>query len=192
MSTLYPIERISPYFYPTTLAKSAIARIKNPTTLEKNSKLTIDATDRNLLKLLQVNGKLKIKELAEELGMTTTPVFERIKRLEREGYITGYTARVDQKKLGYSLVVLCTVSLQAHRVNSIMEFEEQIQQLPEVVECYHTTGQSDYLLKVVVKDMAAYQHFISRKLAALNNIGKVQSSFVMNIVKQSAHLPDLP
>lgn len=160
--------------------------------MEKNSRSSIDATDRNLLKLLQVNGKLKIKELAEELGMTTTPVFERIKRLEREGYITGYTARVDQKKLGYSLVVLCTVSLQAHRVNSIMEFEEQIQQLHEVVECYHTTGQSDYLLKVVVKDMAAYQHFISRKLAALNNIGKVQSSFVMNIVKQSAHLPDLP
>lgn len=150
----------------------------------------LDATDRNILKILQQDGKTKIKEIAAQLNMTTTPVFERIKKLEREGYIERYAAVVNKERLGFSLIVLCSVSLQSHHVEQIEQFEKDIQGLSEVIECYHTTGQSDYILKIVVKDMKAYQHFVSRKLAGLENIGRVQSSFVMKEIKHSTHLPD--
>ena len=151
----------------------------------------IDATDRNILRLLQQDGKMIIKEIAGQLKMSSTPVFERIKKLEREGYIERYSAIVNKEQLGFSLIVLCSVSLQSHHVEQIKEFEKDIQDLSEVIECYHTTGQSDYTLKVVVRDMKAYQYFVSHKLAALNNIGRVQSSFVMKEIKHSTHLPDL-
>lgn len=149
----------------------------------------IDATDRAILRLLQDDAKMTTKELAAQLNLTTTPVFERVKRLEKDGYITAYRAILDRTKMDLSLVVFCNVELEKHREEFLSRFEQDVQLLPEVVECYHIAGHYDYLLKVVVKDMDVYQHFVTHKLAALENIGKVQSSFVMTEVKDGGLLP---
>jgi len=149
----------------------------------------IDATDKSILRMLQGNSKLTIKEIASKLNLTTTPIFERIKRLEKENYITSYRAIVDRKKIGLSLLAFCNISLNQHEATFISKFEKDIQQFSEVIECYHIGGMFDYLLKVVVDDMDAYQYFVAKKLASVDNIGQVQSAFVMTEVKSTAILP---
>lgn len=148
-----------------------------------------DAIDRSILRLLQQHSKMTIKEIAGKLNLTPSPIFERIKRLEKEKYITSYRAVIDRKKIGLSLLVFCNISLIQHEATSIKKFEKDIQQFPEVIECYHIGGMSDYLIKVVAKDMDAYQHFVANKLASVENIRQVQSSFVMTEVKSTADLP---
>lgn len=149
----------------------------------------VDAIDLKLIKLLEKNAKLTNKELAAQLGLTITPVHERIKKLEREGYILRYKAEIDRKKVGLSLLVFCSVSLKNHQREFIEKFEQDVMHLEEVVECYHIGGMFDYLLKVVVQNMEVYQQFVSNKLADLDNIGNVQSSFVMSEIKQATALP---
>lgn len=148
-----------------------------------NTPYTLDAIDRRILQMLQADGKMTIKEMGSRLNMTNTPVFDRIKKMEKEGIITGYTALVDREKLGINLVVFCTVSLEKHHKEFIEQFEKEVKELPQVMNCYHIAGMFDYLLKIYAKDMADYQHFITYKLANLSNIGKVQSSFVMSEIK---------
>ncbi len=149
----------------------------------------IDATDNRILQLLQSNGKIKIKEIAQALGMTNTPIFDRIKRLEREGFIKGYRAIIDREKLGFGLVAFCSVTLERHHKEYLDQFVIDIKKIPEVIKCYHIAGTFDYLLKIYVRDMSDYQHFLSQKLATLPNIGRVQSSFVMTEVKDENTLP---
>lgn len=149
----------------------------------------IDAIDRRILQLLQKDGKMKIKEIASALKMTNTPIFDRIKRLERAGFILGYSTIVDKKKLGFNLTAFCSVTLEKHRKDYLIQFVKDVQGLPEVIACYHIAGIFDYLLKIYVKDMADYQNFITLKLASLDNIGKVQSSFVMTEIKNEQVLP---
>ena len=149
----------------------------------------IDATDRRIIHQLQQNGKETIKEIADFLGMSTTPVFERIKKLERDGFIEGYTAIVNKEKMGFQLVAFCTVTLESHHTEFINQFESDIKSLPEVMECYHIAGLFDYLLKIYSKDMVDYQNFITQKLASISNIGRVQSSFIMTEVKNERVLP---
>ncbi len=138
-----------------------------------------DIYDIAILQEVQKNAKITVKELSEKINLSPTPTFERLKKLEREGYITGYHAKLDIKKLGLSLMVMCNVSLKIHQKDFIEKFQEEIIRFDEVKECYHIAGMYDYLLKIVVKDMDAYQLFVSKKLASLDNIGNVQSSFVM-------------
>ncbi|WP_108805400.1 Lrp/AsnC family transcriptional regulator [Aquimarina sp. Aq107] len=149
----------------------------------------MDKTDRSILNLLQKDGKITIKEIAERLNLTTTPIFERVKKLEREGYIKSYKAILDRKKAGLQLMVFCNVTLNLHQTDYLKKFEKDIQQFPEVVECYHVAGMFDYLIKIYAEDMESYQHFLSNKLASLENISKVQSSFVMTEVKDFSFLP---
>lgn len=149
----------------------------------------IDTIDRSILRMLQQHSKMTIKEIAGKLNLTASPVFERIKRLEKEKYITSYRAVIDRKKIGLSLLVFCNISLIQHEATSIKKFEKDIQQFPEVIECYHIGGMSDYLIKVVAKDMDTYQHFVAKKLASVDNIRQVQSSFVMTEVKSTSDLP---
>ena len=149
----------------------------------------LDAIDLRILKHLQSNAKLTNKEIAAAIGMTTTPVFERIKRLEEQGYIRSYVAILDKEKLGFALVPYCNVSLKQHTRSYLENFEKEIKAIPDVVECYHIAGMYDYLLKVTVKDMAAYQDFIVNHLANLENIGTVQSSFVMKEIRENTALP---
>lgn len=144
---------------------------------------TIDATDLRIIQLLQANAKATIKEIATSLNITNTPVYDRIKKLEKGGYIKYYTAVVDRKKMGFTIVAFCSVTLETHNVDVIRQFESDIKELQEVQECYHIAGMFDYLLKVNSRDMEDYQQFIIKKLAAISNIGKVQSSFVMTAIK---------
>jgi DNA-binding Lrp family transcriptional regulator len=149
----------------------------------------LDDTDRRLLQWLQTDAFLTNKELAARLHLTPTPVHERIKRLEREGYIRGYVALLDKEKVGRSLVAFCQVSLKEHTQAFIHEFEEKIRELPEVIECYNIAGPYDYLLKIMVRDMDDYRRFVVEQLAALAHIGGPQSAFVMAEIKYSTALP---
>lgn len=149
----------------------------------------LDTADRAILNLLQRDAFLTTKEIAGRLNLSTTPVFERVKRLEREGYIARYAALLDRRKVGLPLLVFCDVSLKEHNRDYLLRFEEEVAALQEVLECHHTAGAFDYLLKVVVRDIEAYQQFVKEKLAALENIGRVQSHFVMTEVKNSTVLP---
>ncbi|RZS93962.1 Lrp/AsnC family transcriptional regulator [Aquimarina brevivitae] len=149
----------------------------------------MDKIDRSILILLQKDGKITIKEIAERLNLTTTPVFERVKRLEKNGFIIGYQALIDRKKIGLELMIFCNVTLNLHQKDYLHKFEKDIQQFTEVVECFHVAGMFDYLLKVYAKNVESYQEFLSNKLASLDNISKVQSSFVMTEVKKKNYLP---
>ncbi len=149
----------------------------------------LDAIDRRILGYLQEDARPTNKEIAARLHMSITPVFERIRRLEEDGYIQRYVALLDKTKLGFKLTAWCNVQLKEHTKPFLHAFEERVGALPEVIECYHIAGMFDYLLRVVVPDMEAYQHFIVHKLADLPNIGNVQSSFVMTEIKYSTALP---
>ncbi len=145
--------------------------------------MQLDITDLKILNLLQQNAKLTTKELAEKVNKASTPVYERIRKMEQEGYIKQYVALLDARKIGKSLIAFTTVQLKQHEHTMIKSFEQDIMVFDEVMECYHMTGTDDYMLKVIVRDMDDYQHFIVNKLSKISNIGTVRSSFVMTEVK---------
>jgi len=151
--------------------------------------LKLDAIDHRLLCLLQEDAKVNIKVLAEQLNMTKTPIYERIKRYEREGLIEKYVALLDRKKLASSMVIFCSVALENQKLEAIKAFGLAIDQIPEVMECYLMGGSNDFLLKIVVEDLQAYHHFSSGKLAALPNVAQIKSTFVLNEVKRSTVYP---
>ena len=145
----------------------------------------LDETDWQILRTLQRNSKLTTKELADAVHLTPTPVFERQKRLERQGYIRKYVAVLDAEKCGQELLVFCKVKLKQINREIAEAFVRRIQRLPEVTECYNTSGEYDYLLKVRAKDMKQYQEFVLNKLGAIESLGSLESTFVMDEVKQT-------
>jgi len=145
----------------------------------------LDATDIQILKRLQADSNINIKELASELFLTATPVYERIKRLEREGYIMKYVALLDKKKLNLGMTVFCNVRLKEHAKNVGANFVKDIVALTEIIECYNIAGDYDFMLKILVADMASYQDFVMNKLSTIENIGNTQSIFVMGEIKNS-------
>ncbi|MCO6358340.1 Lrp/AsnC family leucine-responsive transcriptional regulator/Lrp/AsnC family transcriptional regulator [Roseivirga pacifica] len=142
--------------------------------------LKLDATDIKILEITQQDARITTKALADKLNLSTTPVFERVKRLEREGLIKKYVALVDNKKLGLRLIVFISISLTKHSRAYLEKFVEEVSQYPEVMECYHIAGNFDFLLKVVVKSMEVYEAFVLNKLSTIANLGQVQSSFVLS------------
>ena len=144
---------------------------------------SLDETDVKLLVLLQSDCKKTTKEYALHLNLSVTAVYERIKRLERTGAITKYVALLDKKVVKRSFVVLCHIKLIQHSKEFLLQFEKEVQKLKEVVECYHVSGDYDYILKVYVEDMDAFRDFMVTKLTVLNHIGSTRSSFVINEVK---------
>jgi Lrp/AsnC family transcriptional regulator, leucine-responsive regulatory protein len=151
--------------------------------------MVIDKIDISLLNLLQNNTKLNTKELAQKVGLSVTPTYERIKRLEKQGYIKHYVAILDRKLIDKNLMVMSFVSLILHSRDMQIEFEKSVIEYSEVTECFHVTGSYDYQLKVVVSDMEEYQSFIKNKLSSINNIANVQSSFVMSSLKDTTAIP---
>jgi|TARA_B110000495_G_C23018185_1_gene603518 Lrp/AsnC family leucine-responsive transcriptional regulator len=151
--------------------------------------MAIDKIDITLLNLLQNNTKLNTKELAQKVGLSVTPTYERIKRLEKQGYIKHYVAILDRKLIDKNLMVISFVSLILHSKDVQIEFEKSVIEYAEVIECFHVTGSYDYQLKVVVSDMEEYQSFIKNKLSSINNIANVQSSFVMSSLKDTTAIP---
>ncbi len=149
----------------------------------------LDAIDRRLLELLQNDSKVNIKEVAAQLNMTKTPIYERIKRFDKEQIIEKYVAVINPQKVSNSMVVFCSVSLESQKLEEIKKFSEAIKKIPEVMECYLMGGANDFLLKVVVSDLKAYHQFSSGKLAALPNVGQIKSTFVLNEIKRSTVFP---
>lgn len=142
-----------------------------------------------LLRILQKNCRFDITELTERLNMSRTSVYDRIKKLENEGYIKDYVALVDHKKVGLNFTVIVNVALNSQRIEYVEEFLEKVAVLDEIMEAYVTGGIFDVILKVVVKDPDAFNDFVTKKLSTIPNISKIQSSFVMRYIKQSTVLP---
>jgi Lrp/AsnC family transcriptional regulator, leucine-responsive regulatory protein len=149
----------------------------------------LDEIDTQILLALQQNARTTTKELSYDLKLSQTPIYERIKRLERDGYIKGYVAILNKEKIGKPMLAYCSVQLKEHAKPFLLEFEKEVIKFTEVVECYYIAGNFDYLIRVVVKDIAEYQNFMVNKLAALENILNAQSMFVMTEVKWSTALP---
>lgn len=151
--------------------------------------INLDETDKCILEFLQADAKMNIKEMAEQLNMTKTPIYERIRRLEQSGIIKKYVAIIDDKKVNSFMVVFCSVNLESQHLEKIQSFSQAVSEIPEVLECYLLGGEHDFLLKVVVKDLDEYHQFSSGKLAALPNVSQVKSTFVLNEVKHSTVFP---
>ena len=147
--------------------------------------MTLDATDKKLLLLLQYDCKQTTKELSVKLNLSVTAVYERIKKLEREGIIDKYVVLINRSKVEKGFVVFCHLKLIQHTKEFISKFESQVIQLPEVLECHHVSGDYDYILKIVVKDMEAYREFLVTKLTTLEHIGSTHSTFMISEVKNT-------
>jgi Lrp/AsnC family transcriptional regulator, leucine-responsive regulatory protein len=150
--------------------------------------IVLDPTDLAILQLLQKNARITIKEISDLVHLSTTPVHERIKRMESSGVIKQYATLLDHARVKKGLMVICYVSLKEHNKNAGVKFIERIHELNEVIECYNISGEFDFMLKVVSEDMNAYYDFHVNKLSQIENMGHVQSVFVMGIVKQTHQL----
>ncbi len=149
---------------------------------------SLDSKDLAILALLQQNARITVKEIAEKVHLSTTPVHERIKRLEATGVIKQYATLVDHSKVKKGLMAICYVSLKEHSKTAGTKFIKAINTMPEVIECYNISGEFDFMLKVVSEDMNAYYDFHVNRLSNIENIGHVQSIFVMGIIKQTHQL----
>ncbi|MEO2052038.1 MAG: Lrp/AsnC family transcriptional regulator [Allomuricauda sp.] len=150
--------------------------------------MELDQKDLELVKMLQSDCKKTTKQYADALNLSKTAVYERIRRLERNGIVTQYVALVDKEKVNRNFTVLCHIRLVQHTKDNVLKFEREILKLDEVSECFHVGGDYDYILKINVEDMKSYREFMITKLTAINNIGNTQSSFVINEVKNSPAL----
>lgn len=151
----------------------------------------LDTTDIKILSCLQENCRLTMKEIASTIHLSVTPTFERLKRLEREGYIRKYMAVLDAEKLNCGFVAFCYIKMKQHSYENSLRIMEAVQQINEIAECYNISGEYDFLLKIYAKDMKSYQQFILRILGDLDCIGSLNSSFVLGEVK-NAHTIPLP
>ena len=145
----------------------------------------LDSIDLQILRCLQEDARQTTKELAAKVNLSTTPVFERLKRLEREGYIRQYVAILDAEKLDLGFEVYCSVKLKQMSRDVARDFTRMIRQIPQVAECYNISGEYDYLLKIQAPDMKYYNEFIINVLGTIDSIGSILSSFVMDEIKNT-------
>ncbi len=146
----------------------------------------LDKTDITILRILQEDSKKTAKEIANILNLTPSPVYERIRRLEKQGFIKKYVAILDKKLIDRSVTTICQVSMRYHNEAFIEKFEEQIQNLQEVQECYHMAGQVDFILKIHTKSLEEYHDFVKTKLSKIENIGVLNSTFVLKEIKHTS------
>lgn len=154
----------------------------------KNVSISIDEKDLAILRLLEKNARFTVREIAAKIHLSTTPVHERIKRLEENGVIKQYIALLDADKLNQSLTVFCYVSLKEHGKEAGIQFIETIMKLHQVKECFSISGEYDFLLKILCSDMNTYYDFHVNTLSEIKNIGHLQSIFVMGVVKDAHQL----
>ena len=148
-----------------------------------SSSMNLDSTDLQILRALQQNARLTTKELAARVNLSTTPVFERVKRMEREGIIDRYVAVVNAEKLNRGFVVFCSVKMNRLSRDIAAHSAQTIAAIPEVTECYNISGQYDYLLKIHAPDMKSYQQFVLNVLGTIEHLGSLESTFVMDELK---------
>ena len=152
----------------------------------------MDATDRAIVRELQRDGRLTNQELSERVNLSPSPCLRRLRRLEESGAIKGYTALVDQKVYGLPITVFIRIKLDRHSKDAVKTFEEKIKQIDEIMECFLMTGDSDYLLRVIVESLAAYEQFVRKKLHGIAGIAAIDTSFAYGIVKLATVFPAWP
>jgi Lrp/AsnC family leucine-responsive transcriptional regulator len=145
----------------------------------------LDSIDKKLLHFLQEDSKQTNKELSHKLNLSVTAVYERIKKLERGGIVSKHVALLDKKKVHKNFVTFCSIKLVQHSKDYVVDFEKQVANLDEVLECYHISGDYDYLLKVIVADMDEFREFMVKKLTTISHIGSTHSAFMINEVKHT-------
>lgn len=153
------------------------------------SAIALDKVDRSILRALQADGRISNVELAERVGLSPSSTLERVRRLERERVIEGYTARVSPRALGQHVVVFVQVAMREHDAKSIARFEQAVDKLPEVLECHHVAGEHDYLLKAVTSDVDALRGMLVEKLSTLPGVGRIHTTLVL---ASSKHVLDVP
>ncbi|REC47744.1 Lrp/AsnC family transcriptional regulator [Chryseobacterium pennipullorum] len=147
--------------------------------------MELDKTDKKLLLFLQQDCKQTTKELSAKLGLSVTAVYERVKKLENSGIISKYVALLDRHKIDRDFIVLCHVKLTQHKKEFVLQFEKEVMNLEEVTECFHVSGDYDYILKIGVRDIADYRNFMLTKLTTLQHIASTHSSFMISEVKNT-------
>ena len=146
----------------------------------------LDETDRKILELLQKNGRMSVKEMSGHLNLSPTPIFERIKKMEKSGIIDHYTTVLNLEKLGKKLNAFAHVSFKDHSKELISEFEDKILALPEVQECHYVTGGADFIIKIQVNDIERYKEFVTEKLFGIPNIARIESFLSLQVKRKSA------
>lgn len=149
----------------------------------------LDEKDLEILSELQRDARQTNKELSQAINLSTTPTFERVKRLEKEGYIRKYTAVLDADKLNRGFIAFCYLKMKQHTYENAKRIMEAVQSVPEIAECYNISGDYDFLLKIYTKDMKEYQKFLLRILGEIDCIGSLNSSFVLGEIKNMHQLP---
>lgn len=145
----------------------------------------IDNTDMKILRQLQENSNITTKELAQKVNLSPTPVFERVKQLEKKGFIKKYMAVLDTEKLNRGFVVFCNIKLKQHSKTYGQQFMKEIMSIDEITECYNISGEFDFMIKIYVQDMKDYQDFVLNRLGSIESIGSLQSTFVMAETKHT-------
>lgn len=151
--------------------------------------MKLDETDLKILAALQDDGSLTNKELSRKVHLSPTPVFERVKKLEDEGYIKKYIAVLDVEKLDCAFMAICNIKLKQHSFENATKFMEAVQNIPEIGECYNVSGDYDFVMKIYVSSMKEYQQFVMKILGELDCIGGLSSSFIMGVVKNDYKVP---
>ena len=152
-------------------------------------KIKLDATDRKILELLQANSNITNAQLALEIGLSPAPTLERVKKLENQGVIKSYHALVDMDSVGLGVSTFVTVSLKGHNKENINKFIKEIKDIPEVIECHHVTGQSDFILKMVATDIPNYQNIMLEKLSNIEVVDNMQTTIILSTFKNSKSVP---
>jgi DNA-binding Lrp family transcriptional regulator len=146
----------------------------------------LDKIDKQILALLQKNARMTVKDISSQLNLSSTPIFERIKKLEKGGVIDHYTAVLNNEKLGKKLNAFAHISLKNHSKAMIAEFVDRIEQIPEIMECHYVAGGADFILKILVADMEEYNEFLMEKLLDIPNIGKMESFLSLTVSKKTS------
>ena len=152
-------------------------------------KSTLDVIDRKIVAALQSDAHLTVLQLAERVGLSASPCARRVRLLEASGVIKGYVAVIDQKAVGLPVSVFASIKLERQREEELDRFARAVAQWPEVLDCYLMTGQRDFLMRIVVRDLEAYEHFLKDKLTRLDGVASIESSFALGQVKRSNALP---
>ncbi len=153
------------------------------------TKTGLDPQDRRILRALQEDGRMTVQALADKVGLSPSPCLRRVRQLEKDGVISGYSANIEQKAVGLPVSVFISIKLERQRAGNLDAFGVAISRWPEVMECYLMTGKFDFMLRVVCSDLESYEHFLRDKLTQLDGVASIESSFSLGAVKFSRVLP---
>lgn len=154
--------------------------------IDGSEPVRIDEVDRRILRILQEDGRRSNAAIARDIGLSSPAVLDRVRRLQREGVITGYRAELDHRLVGYGLTALVSIRLEHHGEAEVEAFRNAVKRSPHIVDCYYVTGPRDFLLRVLVRDVPGYREFLMRELSALPGVERVESSVVLEVVKSGA------